>query len=349
MSGRDLSFALMRLHQSGAALIVALLIAALVAVIGVRVGNDFQLTLRRASNVIYSDQATLFLLSAETIGSQLLLADEEPEKDYQGEAWGTEYPPVPIGSGMLAPQPIVDLQGRFNLNSLKPANDNAQVAAGAQRSYTAPQKMFIRLLRTFDDVDMDLQTAEAIAANVIDWIDGNNVPFDAFEGAEDSYYTELELPYRTANRNMVSISELRLVKGVSSELYRVLAPHVTVLNIENSKINVNTASANVLQALGTTGADDLSPMSKSEVESYLRDFDPAVGLKKDAFLGLAPWSNQQSQPDSDLNDLIDVTSSFFAMSSYARLGELTMPMRSVMRRDLSTNTVEILSRSTGSL
>lgn len=326
--------------QRGAALVVALLIAALVAVIGVRMGNEYQLTLRRSSNVIYSDQIMLYLYSAESIAKQLLLADAEKEIDYRGEAWAEEYPPVPIGQGMLAAQPMRDLQGRFNLNSLETTTGNPE------NPQERPNKeMFIRLLLTFPDVVADLNQASAIADAVVDWLDDDSEP-TGFDGAEDPYYSQLDVPYRTADGEISSVSELRLVKGVTSELYRQLEPHVTVLPNDNNLININTATSNVLQAIAYENDNRKQPLSLSDVEAYLEEVDPAVGLTRQSFFEYEPWSRI---PEPARSNIFGVTSDYYAISGIAKLGEISLPMRSVLFVDDQKNKVTVLSRSTGSL
>ncbi|MFK7731604.1 MAG: type II secretion system minor pseudopilin GspK [Pseudomonadales bacterium] len=322
--------------EHGAALVVALLIAALVAVIGVRMGNEYQLTLRRSSNVIYSDQIMLYLYSAESIAKQLLLADIDQEIDYRGEPWAEEFPPVPIGQGMLAAQPIQDLQGRFNINSL-------EVTVDAQ-SERPNQEMFIRLLLTFPDTVSDASEAQAITDAVVDWLDSNSDP-TGFDGAEDAYYGQLDVPYRTSDDELRSVSELRLVKGITPELYRQLAPHLTVLDVIDNSININTATKNVLQAVSHEIGNPRQPLSSSEIEAYLEELDPAVGLNKQGVNEREPWSRLEDAAKQN----IVYKSDYFSISGIAKLGEISIPMRSVLKVDDAAGKVTVLSRSTGSL
>ena len=76
--------------------------------------------------------------------------------------------------------------------------------------------------------------------SIIDWIDeDNNVT--GIGGAETAYYTSLDKPYRPANQLFASVSELRLVKGMTEELYLHLLPLVSALPETDTQINVNTA------------------------------------------------------------------------------------------------------------
>ena len=90
------------------------------------------------------------------------------------------------------------MQGKFNLNNLVNAEGQANAPYVEQ---------FTRLLQV---LNIDASKAQA----VVDWID-TDVNATLPDGAEDDYYTGLEVPYRTANRGISSISELQLVRGFS--------------------------------------------------------------------------------------------------------------------------------------
>lgn len=100
-------------------------------------------------------------------------------------------------------------------------------------------------------------TRADVIGNLIDWVDpdDNRVSIDPYtwmiqEGAgegEDSYYRDGNERYRSKDSMFDSVEELRLVKGISDELYFFLKDRVSVH--ASDKINMNTASAEVLAAL----------------------------------------------------------------------------------------------------
>jgi general secretion pathway protein K len=100
---------------------------------------------------------------------------------------------------------------------------------------------FALLLQTLD-------LPPALLPAVLDWLDADSEPRFP-NGAEDDYYTRLEPAYRAANGRFADVSELRLVRGVSEEIYGRLAPYVTVLD-SPTPINVNTAPPEILMSLG---------------------------------------------------------------------------------------------------
>ena len=125
---------------------------------------------------------------------------------------------------------IFDAQGRFNLNNL--SNPDAQ-------------EDFIRLI-TAAYPKIGKEGAREIALAVTNWISAG-----ATNNTLDDYYAKEMPPYRAPHRLMVSVSELRLIKGVTAELYAALSPDVTALP-EPMPINVNNADIPVLMSLSPT-------------------------------------------------------------------------------------------------
>jgi len=65
---------------------------------------------------------------------------------------------------------------------------------------------------------------------------------------EENFYFAQPVPYRARGGLFAHVSELRLVRGVTSEVYARLAPHVCALP-PGTKININTATVPVLMGL----------------------------------------------------------------------------------------------------
>lgn len=219
-----------RKPQRGVALITVLLIVFLVAVISAGLVTQMNIAAHRSSNLWLDDQAWWYTIGVENWITTILQLDaENSEIDALSEAWAQPVDYLPIEGGALQGR-IIDLQGRFNLNSL---------ANGDQ----AVMERFQRLIEVA--AETDALTAGTIAQATRDWVDFDQevtLPY----GAEDNYYLGLNPAYRAANQLMSSPSELLLVSGMTSELYAVLEPHITALP-GNTPINVNTATlANIV-------------------------------------------------------------------------------------------------------
>jgi general secretion pathway protein K len=125
---------------------------------------------------------------------------------------------------------IVDMQSRMNLNNMLTVEAQAD---------------FKRLLLLVDP-SMNEEKAQEITLGVVDWITPGQQ-----QNEYNKYYMSLSPPYRAAHKQMVSASELLLVKGMTPAVFNLLQPYVTALP-SSTLVNVQTASAQVLAALSPT-------------------------------------------------------------------------------------------------
>lgn len=72
----------------------------------------------------------------------------------------------------------------------------------------------------------DEQQRDQIADAILDWRDQNDATL--LNGAEDADYRDLGRPFGAADGPFRDIRELRLVLGMTEQLYRRLSPHLTV-------------------------------------------------------------------------------------------------------------------------
>jgi len=109
---------------------------------------------------------------------------------------------------------------------------------------TADQAALKRLVQRAAAVDQT--TADAIASCIVDWRDSDNASLA--NGAEDDYYRGLRPGYVCKNFPLQTLEELWYVKGMTPEIYHRIEPYLTVYGA--GSVNINTASATVLSALG---------------------------------------------------------------------------------------------------
>jgi len=237
----------------------------------------------------------------------------DSQRDTLDEDWATLLPPVTVEGGAVLGR-IEDMQGRLNLNNLV-GSDGQPVASAVAR--------FRRLLANLD-LDPDLASA------VVDWIDPDIEP-QYPGGAEDDIYLREEPPYRAANAPMASASELRLVAGFTAEVYAAVAPYVTALP-ESTPLNVNTASAPVLQSLAEgLGADDAQALVEARGETGFASVAEFLAL---------PQLAGREIPDTDLS----VSTRHFALIAEARIGSARATLYSLLQRG-DKGSVAVLSRS----
>jgi general secretion pathway protein K len=100
--------------------------------------------------------------------------------------------------------------------------------------------------------------AAGIVDAILDWRDPDS--FKRPNGAEEAEYSAAGLPYRPANAPFQAIEELQLVLGMRPEIYRRVAPLITVFSRQPG-INPQLATREVLLAL--------PGMTSDTVDEYL--------------------------------------------------------------------------------
>ena len=157
---------------------------------------------------------------------------------------------------------------------------------------------------------------------MVDWLDSDINP-QIPDGAEDDTYQNLQPAYRAANRLMVDITELRLIKGIDGKAYRALSPHVAALP-QRTTLNVNTAGVLVLRSLA-------SQISESDAESLID------GRGKEGYKTVAEFLAQDALAglvDGELkNEGLGVTSSYYLLLGEAQISDARLIMNAVLKRD----------------
>jgi general secretion pathway protein K len=213
--------------QRGVALLVALLVVALAAVLIASLLDRGELTAARTRNQLRSSQAEAYAQGLEAYAANVLQQDQTSGAsiDTSDDIWAVPLPPTPVPGGEITAT-MSDLNGRFNLNNLLPVADMGGV-------WTAKFRLLLRALK------LDPNLAEAVQ----EWM--------KTDASDDNFYLSQPVPYRSGKNIFLHVSELRLVKGVTGDVYAQLAPYVTALP-PGTLINVNTASVPVLMTLSTT-------------------------------------------------------------------------------------------------
>lgn len=315
-------------RQKGAALIIALVILSMVTVLAVAAGSNFFVTFKRVENQLYGQQAYFYLLSAESLMRSLLLQDlnsgsttdtlaelEQATQDFAFED---------LVSSLIVLD-AQDLQGRINLNQV----------ATATATNPAPKERLIRLIQLMPlEAPLDAAQATEITNAVIDWVDKEE--FDELTnpgGAESDEYRDTEPGIRAANRPMMSVSEFRLINGVSDELYKAIRPYLTVYG--NGEININTADPLVLRTLNEN--NNLDPLDEAEIEQII-SLRESGGIESidDLTKPLSDWVKQNGGA---------LKSSFLQLKASTTFIDRDFAVYSVLYRDESAKSVIVVARS----
>lgn len=220
-----------RKGERGAALLTVLLLVAVIAVLAAHGIDRLAGATKLASNARELSQAKAYLIAAESIGMQSAeqIVSLSPGRTTNLGGWNGQERRFPVPGGVITAA-LTDGGNCFNINSL--VNQNEAILSIRPEGVD----QFVRLMTLLEIPQGD---AADVAESVVDWIDSDTAPSP--RGAEDEYYAQLETPYRTANALMVDVSELRTIKGVTSDIYARLAPWLCALpTADLSPLNINT-------------------------------------------------------------------------------------------------------------
>ncbi len=287
--------------NSGAALILVLLIVALATSIAVFMTSRQNLWLRQVESQFDRAQARRVGIAAIDWARAVLAEDARTgNTDHGKELWTTRLPVIPVDNGEISGV-IEDRQGRFNLNNL--------VRNGTTSAPDVAQ--FQRLLGL-------LGLSGELAIALSDWMDTDSET-QYPGGAEDLYYLSLPQPYRAANRPLAELSELLRIKGFDKHTIESLRPYVAVLPAPGP-INVNFASPEVLAtvAQGMTVAEARVLVQERDIQPFkdVEDFRKRLPHER---IAIADGS-------------ISTSSQFFLVTGRATIGGAQVSTQALLHR-----------------
>ncbi len=262
----------MKGNDEGVALLLVLLFIVLLTVLVIEYAYETQVDTSLVAANLTDYQAQVAAKSAVAMGVSVLTADamatqdegatgrrpsgsssartgsgssDDPsvggaQFDSLDEAWAFGIPFQKLNKGIFQCT-IDDEFGKINLNALIDSRRQ-------EPNETLEQAM--RFLFEARGAEEDPTDA------ILDWIDSDDDPRP--NGAETEYYQSLEIPYPCKNAPLGSVEELLLVRGVTPEVFfgdpeldqLPFTELLTVHGQRNGRINVNTAEAETLTAIG---------------------------------------------------------------------------------------------------
>jgi general secretion pathway protein K len=290
--------------QRGVALVLALLVVALAALIATRLFMTTSAGISRGEAQARLLDAGLLAQGMEDFALVLLKRDLDLGDgiDTRNDSWARTLPPLPVPGGHVGGV-LIDLDGRFNLNTLVRNGNRDPVA----------QARFSRLLAA-------LKLEPGLVDAVTDWIDPDNQVSP--QGAEDLDYLRADPPYRAANRPFVHVSELWRVKGIDRAAYDLLAPECSALPSDVG-LNVNTLSLAGIMSLGDGISLDLAKRLWRGGQAQYRSITELVDELTRAGIVLDPASIQE----------LKVSSRYFVARADVQLGDRNFTFYSLLQRN----------------
>ncbi|MCK7596739.1 type II secretion system minor pseudopilin GspK [Microbulbifer sp. CAU 1566] len=227
-------------RQRGVALITVLLVMVIAIAAVTHAVTRNRLAISRTSAILANTQLAEFVHGAEAWAIIALEKDFEEDRtagtasDNLLEPWAQRLTEFNPDNGKIRIQ-IKDLQSCFNVNNLTLGRTSGSAAKG-----TGDAAVLQRLVR-------NLGARADLALAIEDWLDPGDTPLAS--GTEDTGYLGLELAYRTPDTFITDESELSAVQGIEPEEWQLIAPELCALPESGTKVNVNTASEQLLAAM----------------------------------------------------------------------------------------------------
>ncbi len=288
-------------NERGIALLVTLLVLVLVVALAHEV---FRIGAQSAQTGAYGRDSIRCILLAEggTGAARIALRVDARDNQYDtlDEIWSRAALPITLGDGEVRVT-VEDEERKFDLNRIMLPNGNAP-----------DERRLAVFQRLLDTLGIDRAVADA----VVDWLDNDENP--RVGGAESSYYLGLPQPYRSKNDLFDTIGELRLVRGVTDEIFGKLLPFVTVSS--SGLVNINTAPKEMLMSLsaGTDLAEGgaIDATTADEIIAYRKDHPFTTASQ----IGNVSPFLRDLYARTLIRNLVDVKSTYFHVRSDGDVG-----------------------------
>lgn len=243
--------------ERGAALLTVLILVAVIAVLAATALEKLRLSTRLGGNAVAIEQARGFAYAAEALAIIRIgdLLERSQGKVSLLGGWSDRPFALPLGDvagGGSAVARVTDGGNCFNLNGLAqglPGQPGVLIGNAVETAH------FAKLMRL---LGISGQVAQQVATAASDWIDSDPNPQGG--GAEDPVYLARDPPYRTGGTLMADVSELRMVSGVTPELYAQLRPWLCTLpEAKPTTVNINTLAPEQAPLVAMAQVDTISP------------------------------------------------------------------------------------------
>jgi general secretion pathway protein K len=310
--------------------------------------SKVQLNLIQAENFRNSVQS-LRIARSGVQGAIGILKMDDAQYDSSNDSWNASFPSLALGEGAVQGAlsvTVTDEDGKIPINLLlKEYGENSNQSDEAATSKTQASSKTDETVN--DPVDRELEARlRALITNLggdpdiinalIDWLDTDD-DVTTSGGAEDGYYRDRGVHCK--NGPLDSLDELLLIKGFDRDMVveRKLRDYLTVAPRSDTKINVNTAPLEVLQAvLGTETTGLAQPLNEGDIDDLNR-YRQEHELKTVNDIGSAIKISQDQL--GRIKPFVKVNSSYFTVISRYTIGRVVSTVEAMLERNEETVTI----------
>jgi len=329
------------------ALVLVLLAVSFLVAVTVQLGSSVNWQMQVSAHQGTVVRLDAMLLSGLQLARTALWADQQKNDfDCRLDDWGAFKQEVLTGlfpDGSLEVQ-VTDLSGLLQVNGLavtaeerkkqeqKEASGESRTPAQEEQDQKKFEKIqrdvWKRFLLSGNFAVEDEDVAEGLLDTLADWLDEDDEEREY--GAETGYYGSLQSPYASANRAILFLEELLLVKGWDKKLLYGDEEHSGIIDYltiygRDGKININTAPVPVLLALHAEMTEEMA----SDLVDFSSDKD------NEGMLAQSDWYKQVSGFPGDITfdpELITTESSFFMVTITAGINGVERTGTGIIQR-----------------
>ncbi|MBN1365093.1 MAG: type II secretion system minor pseudopilin GspK [Syntrophaceae bacterium] len=312
-------------NNKGIALITVILIIVILVAVVIELNRSSRTDIYDAANLSDGIKLT-YIAKSGFYGATALLNKAQLNYNSLRDDWAN-METISLQSNTLFPEgyfiaKVEDEAGKIPLNKLvNGEEDNKEI-----------REMLTRLL-SLPEFGLSEGKVDEILDSIKDWIDANENTTGY--GAESSYYSSLDSPYRAKNAPLDCIEELLMVKGITKEIFYgtkdkpSLAQYVTTDS--EGLVNINTAPKIILRSLNNRINPDLA--------DRLDEFR----MKEGNELSAIQWYKQvPGMEDITINQqLITVKSNYFKITSIGKMNNMSRTITGIVLRE-NKKSVKIL-------
>lgn len=269
--------------NSGMAVIMALAVILLMATAALELHVNERNNLLNAAAM--RDRITLNQMASSGVhlAMAVLVKDRlDSEADSLQEDWAdnetmlNHIAEMPFERGQLSVK-IIDELSKIQINALVQFPEGGQFNNKQRNIWVRFAEDLVAVYDLLADSGEELEETDplTIINSLKDWIDKDEDIITGLNGAESDYYEALEPPYACRNAPFDNLSEVRLVRGVTPELFdgfggaAGLGGYITVYGETKTEdnrfsypgtININTAELPVLKALMPPESEDFADL-----------------------------------------------------------------------------------------
>lgn len=236
------------LQQPGMALLMVLILLSVFSVLALEMTERLQQNMRRVETQKLSQQAYWYAIAAESLAISQLTRSLAHEKEVTlAQGWAKSSGVYPLKEASIRLE-LSDFQTCFNMNALIDPFSQS-------KKKKSPRIQLIALLNM---LHIPPYEASNMANHIVEFMNKPKPEIEPIDPKVNNSFMLSKPAVSTSGRFLMDESELRVVKGITAQKYRLLKTCICVLPTSSQQLNLNTLKPDKAQVLAALLTPHLS-------------------------------------------------------------------------------------------